>query len=272
MNFKQYHSLIKEGFDLTGYLTNSNFPVYHTISDVLNDFEKLGGKVLGTGMYGNVLSHPSWNYVCKIYSDDPCYTRYIRFCMRNQNREFCPKILDKPRKILPNYTRTSDTQNLYIVKLEKLQPLSGQSSKIASELEFLSYYFLEENMMFQNLKRVFDKTLEGYQREYFPEEHQDKLELFLKHVVPISFSWINYVRDLMISGTKECRLDLHSGNVMTRNDGSLVIVDPIAVEDSEATTFYKRGMSRGMSKSGVSGNKHLSLRPKKKFKFPSKGI
>jgi hypothetical protein len=59
---------------------------------------------------------------------------------------------------------------------------------------------------------------------------------------------------------------------MTRNDGSLVIVDPIAVEDSEATTFYKRGMSRGMSKIGVSGNKHLYLRPKKKFKFPSKGI
>ena len=264
MNFKNYHHLIKEGFNIEEFLTTPReFSSKREMGDydlaaVLREFNKLGGTLIGSGCYGKVLSHPSWNYICKIYSDDPCYTRYMRFCLQNQKEKFCPKILDKPRKILPNYTRMAATENLYIVKMEKLKPLNSVISEGLSGL----YFSLNDSGYFENKNTMdLDGLLQSYKNRYGPTYYGEIVESLAK-------DWIIYIGKMIdsIPNINECRFDLHSGNIMARNDGTPVLVDPLAI-DNDQCNFTKKATAKGLDSDNARLHKWNIVYPGKKYKF-----
>jgi hypothetical protein len=123
MKFKEYHSLINEEFEnLEKFLLNPDYS-HLELNQIESLFQQKGGKILGQGAFGKVYSHPSWNYVLKLFSDDPCYIRYVKFVMRSNNKHF-PVFLDKPRKYLPSFKRPLHSEYVYAVRMEPLISLS----------------------------------------------------------------------------------------------------------------------------------------------------
>lgn len=93
---------------------------------VLQDFEKAGGDVF-SGKYGYVLTHPRWNYVMKAFPSDPEYLRFIRWAKRRQDLIAVPRVFGGPWKIIPFYARSiKEPRYLYVVKIEKLHPITDQ--------------------------------------------------------------------------------------------------------------------------------------------------
>jgi len=178
---------------------------------ILEKFKRDGGEVLGEGSFGIVLSRPEWNFVLKIFVKDDSYLRFVRFAIANPRKSY-PKFFDIPRRIKTNIMSKpndkddtiSKISNLYIVKSEKLFPIS--------EDEFLDIQFylkhsisnswssLPPDVMYE-LKRI-DKKYPGMKE--FDED----------------FIYLN--RGII----KKKYVDLHSGNIMKRDSGEFVLVDP----------------------------------------------
>jgi hypothetical protein len=95
-----------------------------TYHDVLRDFQDAGGEV-SSGSQGHVLSHPRWNYVLKAFPNDPEYLRFVRWAKRRQDLVAVPRVLGGPWKIVPFYARrVNEYRYLYVVKLERLHPIT----------------------------------------------------------------------------------------------------------------------------------------------------
>jgi hypothetical protein len=237
MNFKEYYNLIKEGFDIAGFLTNPNNTSLN-LQDLLDSFESdYGGKILGGGAFAIVLSHSSWNYVLKIFNDDSCYLKYVRFCMKNQNNKFVPKLLDKPRKITPTYKRRSNQQNLYTVKMENLEPLSD-SSIDANSIEKMSF----AGMALNDEGTRKDLTVAGvdkYIKSKYPSMSGLVRQLVWNRNSRALFDFLKEIKTIFPS----CSLDLHSDNFMSRKNGEIVVTDPFSTP-YDSSTWRRRVMAK----------------------------
>ena len=140
MKFKEYYSLIKEEFEnLEKFILNPEYS-HLELNQIESLFQQKGGKILGQGAFAKVYSHPSWSYVLKLFSDDPCYIRYVKYAMRSNNKHF-PVFLDKPRKYLPSFKRQLHSEFVYAVRMEPLQQLGMSHSDFddwMNEVEFIN--------------------------------------------------------------------------------------------------------------------------------------
>jgi hypothetical protein len=204
-------SLLCEEFERPSGLFNN--PAYDDVlwADILKKFESEGGKVEGQGKFGMVLSHPRWGYVLKIFANDDYYLRFIRFAMKHPNRSF-PQVLDKPRKIIPHFKRTRETQFLYLVPIEKLYPISKSDWE---DIKYYLYYGPSDNEYAFELSKTMPnwadiiKNLERLERKY-PEMQRLKSDY-----------------DIFRSTPLEGSEDFTQSNFMKRENGEFVITDPL---------------------------------------------
>jgi hypothetical protein len=176
--------------------------------EVLEEFKKDGGIVLGQGKYSSVLFHPNWNYVLKIFSNDAFYLKFIRFTMKNSRPSF-PKIFDKPRKIVPHFKRTKESEFLYIVPIEKLNPLSKLEWE---DIQFYLTYSSENREEYREKYeswKIISARLEEIEKNY-PQLIQFKKDY-----------------DFFENSGIEGSFDIHKGNIMKRDNGEFVISDPL---------------------------------------------
>ncbi len=200
-----YDDLICEKFENVSDLVSDPSNNDRTISDILKDFEANGGKVLGQGTYATVLYHPSWKFVAKIFSDDIPYLKYVRFCLTHPRKSF-PKFFDKPRRILPNIRRHKSKQHLYVVKTEKLEPISKEEFL---DIDFYKHYGSSE----RNIKGyVWEKTYEKL----------DEIESKYKGIKTFMDDYNFLMRSPVEFGTP----DFTQGNIMKRSNGDFVLIDP----------------------------------------------
>lgn len=190
-----------------------------TLWDVLNDFAKAGGHWAG-GKFGTVLLHPRWDYVYKFFTRDDCYLRFIRWAMRNSH-PCLPKVLSKPRRILPFYRRHKTEEEIYIVKLERLNEW-----KCPPEVKDMGgfAYVLEHVAL---TKGAYDgdempEHWEGRPKSHIERWHKTKDFLNRHPEIKQLADFYLVLLDVPI----DCALDIHVGNVMQRNDGTLVFTDP----------------------------------------------
>ena len=80
------------------------------ISDIL---EKYGFERIGSGWHANVYENPKYPYILKVFYEDSAYLDWLKFCMKNQNNKYIPKL----RK---NFIRVMPDKNIYAVRMEKL--------------------------------------------------------------------------------------------------------------------------------------------------------
>lgn len=219
MKYKDFYShLIAEKFEKISDLISDPSNNNKTINEILKEFTDSGGKILGQGTYATVLYHPSWRYVLKIFSDDVPYIKYVRFCIQN-NRQSFPKFFDKPRRILPNFKRHKSREYLYLVKTEKLNPISKQEFL---DIDFYKIYGNSERNMTNHVWKETYKKLDEIEKKY-------------KGIKTL----IDDYNFLMQSPIEFGSPDFTQGNIMKRDNGDFVLIDPFWQGETPYQTYDK---------------------------------
>ena len=91
--------------------------------NVIDVFNKHGFKMIGSGKYGLVFSHPNnSSYVVKFFMKDAAFLRWWKFSIANKMNPYVPKFKGMITKV---------TDNFYSVRMETLSPI--WKSRIAEE-------------------------------------------------------------------------------------------------------------------------------------------
>jgi len=216
------HPTIKEAFDTVfDLLTN---PEHNNLTwhQLLSKFESNGGKILGSGNFAVVLTHKSWKYILKIFTDDVAYLKYARFCLSNPRTSF-PVFYDKPRRIIPNYTREASSPHLYVVKMEKLYPITDD------EFELVLYYLYMQNDYIDSMIDRSRNNPAAYKDWTHIKEKLKSIEAQFPSIKEFKKDY-HFLDKTNMSDKHFGNSDLHSGNIMRRANGELVLSDP----------FYRR--------------------------------
>lgn len=218
--------------ELTGvkHLHNLNRP---DLKQYLED--RFGVKEVGAGSYGEVFTHPDWNYVIKVFDNDPYYLSFVDYVIHHPNKHY-PTIVKKPMSMHSFHTRMpSDADKFFIVKIEKLLPLD---KKVA-------------NFIVKNFEKVYEATYRQdimpatakadqeaiYGKGYIHSDLRPKpwptidggSEVMTYHQFVDAYPWFrtlviayHHLRE-ELSGAS----DIHAGNFMMRKDGTVVMIDPL---------------------------------------------
>lgn len=159
-------------------------------NNLVQALEKQGWRKLGSGVFAQVLEHPKFPYVIKMFANDPAYMRYFNWARQNQDNPHVPKIRGKFIKI---------ANDVYAIRMEKLIQLPQYNDPM-----FVDY--VSPELKHRTLGYIFDPKNYDYLKENYPK---------LYEVIAAINSMVKYT-------------DIHSENVMMRKDGTLVITDPMA--------------------------------------------
>lgn len=189
--------------------------------EFVNDLTtKYGFEENSMGMFSRVLTRPDLNYVYKVFDNDSAYMSFINYTLSNPNKHF-PVCLKNPKQISKFLKSYYNGRNKFIViKIEKLNPISPTNAK----------HF---NMMFENnVKKFADYGSEAIFVDHIDKSKgcrgiQDYLKNYDQQIQDIFYILAKIYKDLPF------KLDIHSGNFMERDDGTIVIIDPIMMRDDD---------------------------------------
>jgi len=183
--------------------TNNDIP----FDELLEAFKQEGGRIIGNGRFSMVLFHPKWKYVLKVFVEDVPYLQFMRFVLKNPRPSF-PKVIDKPRKILPNFKRGKSRESLYIVPLELLIPISRQ------EFNDIDFYLDRGG---------YDYSQAPYGRIW--QEFEDRVNELNKKYPSLKQFYQDY-KFMQQNAHVEGVEDITQRNIMKRSNGEFVFSDP----------------------------------------------
>lgn len=177
---------------------------------------------IGQGAFGDVFYHPSWNYVVKVFDTDTAYLNFIKFVEHNPNKHY-PKILKSPKLMHQFHKRNLHRSDMhkffYLVKIEKLLPLSLENQDMVHELAVTIGGNYRNH--FNNRRKFISSMRELISR--FPKQEMATLSVAI-------FKALEFLK----ANVPETVADLHSGNFMQRPDGTIVVIDPVScLNDSD---------------------------------------
>lgn len=228
MNFKEW--LLKEDFNnVLDFLLNPKNRT-KTWQELMHEFQASGGQFLGSGQFGRVFSHPRWNYVVKMFND-PYYLRFVRLAVKIPHPSF-PKFMGTAQKIIPFYRRSMSEATSYIVRMEKLQPVTDHTmmDEIIEKCQGTLYYFWAKEQGKENEeqeRRVFfrEPGVRGRQEKIIKEKvYQRTLDFFAKY--PKAEKLCEGLH-IIHKNIKEASFDIKDSNIMQRQNGDLVWSDPL---------------------------------------------
>ncbi len=208
---------------------------YHHLSrwDIDQLLSKEGIDIIGNGKYGQVYSHKSWDYVIKVTKNDPYYMSFIDHVIKHPNKHY-PKIIKKPLNLRAFYSRLrKDThEKLFIVKIEKLEPIPKELGKFISEHldtfimidhhlknldndEESKFYLDNDYKDYKNIKTLMP---DGTRGKYISNREMAKKYPWM---IELSRAWYAAI-DHTVGES-----DNHPSNFMQRKDGTIVIIDPV---------------------------------------------
>ena len=210
MRFNEFYD--QETDEMIGVKKYHNLTLDRAIEIVAKD---MGSEVLGSGAYGTVITSKDPNIVYKVLESDAGYMRFVRFVQQYPDKHF-PKIYKV--KNLTNFFRRYGIQNdkFIVVALEKLQPVNPK--KIGMDAEFIA------------------ALLNTHSPHEPPKIMPDGNENDNRLPASMFLQWLPELKGLWSAGLKLRGLnsesndyfwDIHSGNIMMRADGTIVITDPL---------------------------------------------
>jgi hypothetical protein len=166
-----------------------------------DSMKKYGFELIGAGINGAVFKNPNYPFVLKIYRTDQGFDEWLYFCRTNKDNPYLPKIKGQPIVINKIFTA---------VRLEPLKEL------LASDI-YEAYIFLNklekleklESSALKNKKEIIEKSDNYY---------LVKIIKFLQNFEPFR--------------------DLSDHNLMRRENGDFVIIDPIYINPNEKTDWF----------------------------------
>lgn len=225
-----------------------------TANQILMMFDDNSIKV-NSGRFGLTLSHSSWKHVIKAFPQDDCYMSFLDYVAKNQSNPHLPKIILKPKKMTAFFKRNVGNDTFYVAKIEKLSSMTGSEVNKLSKLN--SNGFIKQATKAQE-DGTFDSFIESKDLGNF------------KKLIETAIEVVN-------DNETDCFNDLHSGNIMKRSDGTLVITDPLGgYTKSEAEDRYlqinkfSKELYSILSASGIWGD--VVDGPKRATKDASKSV
>lgn len=170
----------------------------HGEIDDLGDIEALldtyGYELIGQGSSGYVFVSPSSKFILKVYSpNDRGYTTFLNYVMANQSNPHLPKLRGKPFKFDKN-------GGWIAVRMEWLNPITYHSDEYFDTfVDYTDYIVRSPRMGYNEFSRPMQDWI---------DEHQDYYDT-LKSLSKVWGEW-----------------DIHVENIMQRNDGTMVLIDP----------------------------------------------
>jgi hypothetical protein len=178
----------------------------HNLNILYRLMKKQGWKKIGAGAFAIVFSNPEKPYVVKITTiPDLGYDHYVQSIKKFRNKHF-PKISDR-KEISYDFndplTNDKETIKFFIYFIEKLYAIDGRIKySLASEL--------------------YDIAFESYANQ---KEIKNIHNNYIKND-PSLFKAAQIVGKM--AQNKYFEIDIHAGNIMRREDGTIVITDPYA--------------------------------------------
>jgi hypothetical protein len=175
---------------------------FKKVQDVVDYLEDRGFDYLGSGSYGAVFDHPSFDsrYVLKVFKD-PFYEQFLNYAIKNRQDPHMPKIIGKVIR-LPGYGA--------MVRIEVLREMSDQQ-----------YRYM----------RLHDQVDHIQRRFYGVPMVQAEIDIFNSNNAKFHLeSLMESIENLLRAKPAGSHLDLHEGNFMYR-DTTIVISDPYSGSD-----------------------------------------
>lgn len=178
-------------------------------------YNKYKIRCIGKGKFGQVFWKGGWNYVVKVFDNDCAYLDYVDFCINNPNPHY-PKFVKKPLHMHQFHMRPHNSQKtMQVLKIEMLETL--HDSWYGTNLHDLYDLYCGEIKSIE-LMSDHEYTLSEY------TSIEQVYKAFPGQQIEGLLEAIHMIRQSL----PEYDLDLHSGNIMQRADGTIVLSDPIA--------------------------------------------
>ena len=210
MRFTEFYD--RQTDEMIGVKKYQHLTLNRAIDIVAKD---MGAEVLGSGAYGTVIQSKDPNVVYKVLESDAGYMRFVHFIQQYPDKHF-PKIYKV--KNLTNFFRRYGIQNdkFVVVALEKLQPVNPK--KIGMNVEFI------EALLNTHSPHDPPKVMPDGDKN----DNQLPASMFLQWLPELKGLWSAGIklRGLQ-SESRDYFWDIHSGNIMMRADGTVVITDPL---------------------------------------------
>jgi hypothetical protein len=213
-------------FELTGikkYYNKTEFQLERLLG-------KFGIKFIAGGKYGRVFASPKWDYVVKMFNDDPYYLEFVNYAIAHPNKHY-PKFIRKPLQ-MHRFTKRfkNSASKFWIVKIEKLTTLDKTKGKfVVDHLERTVQYWYNTKRFDNGGMNDYDK--QRHEQDWtwatMPNGENQKVKMvdFVKMypwMISLAEAWYNIFENI-----EEGSPDLHAGNFMQREDGTIVIIDPL---------------------------------------------
>lgn len=191
---------------------------------ILKLLQKHHGVKFAAGSYGMVLSHPSMDQVLK-FTADKAYMMFLEYVANNKGNPHLPIIKKKPQRLTAFFSGTPGVFNkdiskhlsiplekLYVVRIEKLEPIKSDMHKICNRLASNIYEYIRAK-----------EAVNG--DEYLEKRELTDYKSVMETLVELEENLPGRVF-----------LDLNYGNWMMRGK-TLVISDPYAAAQSRDRTI-----------------------------------
>lgn len=226
--------------ELIGVKKYHNYTADEVLKILANDdiFYKIG-----SGLFGTVLEVPGKNYVYKVFDNDDPYLSFVNYAIQHPNQHF-PKFIKKPKTLHSFYRRAPHEPHRFtVVAIEKLEKLNG-----TTDADFIFW-------LLTTLRRIHRHKFDiKTSPTYLPTGHGNYNNLTYEEIMqayPQVSSIIQAFSDMHHSGLLKGQYDLHGGNIMKRNDGTFVIIDPVAGSDSKISAQSKRDYIADIEKTTI---------------------
>jgi hypothetical protein len=100
-----------------------------------------GYKHLGSGFFASVWQPPNKDYVIKFWvGTDRSYEAFLSYCIKNKGNVNLPVLKGRLKSFPAIYNRSNKEEMVKRIKLEKLEPLDSENSRLFFSLLFDSTY------------------------------------------------------------------------------------------------------------------------------------
>lgn len=183
-----------------------------TLNQFALSMKRKGLKELGAGAMALVFQSEKTDEVIKVFRKDDCFLQYLKLVSQNTENPHFPKIHSYQNLKTPPYA------GLHLVKMEKLQPVTDSAYR---RLLGLIKDLVEE------LNLVADDPHPKQEYLDLITQLKDSLNKAVSDNADPNRNLYDAI-DLVAHGITglQCSPDLHKHNIMKRQDGTLVIIDP----------------------------------------------
>ena len=217
MRFNEFYN--QEVDEIIGVKKYHGLTLDELMKQIANDYDL---RVLGQGAFGHVLSTKDPNTVVKVFETDDAYMSFVEYIQQNPNPHY-PRIVKSPRLMTTFYKRYDlQPDKFTVLALERLVPLSDHMAQFVADVA--------------NARDLHDKPfklpngrMNGGDYNYDDDDIDPGVTF---RELSRDYPWIptfwEAVRQLFRSGIVKGNIDMHPGNFMARQDGTIVIIDPVS--------------------------------------------